>query len=732
MFSLSGLQPQILTAVSEIASLINLPRVCVSMPTRKQHTNTEKQVHSQVHEENTTSEKTSKNNKIFQQLPQELTIKELYPLLTADFEAVSQLSREVPYKINKDLWRESFVSAETFFENKTGFPESRIKVPDKYSISSTGIRNTELHRFLQASVQHLFFQQNRQFKTKRSIPRERTAFFQSPSFIKKVSSTEEKFDESTSTSKNEDVLKHTSNEDFVKNETASHTSNAKATTMLSQVEIEKIIDEKFKKRRSKFFLYIFLLYLFYTFVLKNLDNAFFRRIRQGLGQEFEVNPAMVDVSFDDVRGASEAKQELQDIVEFLKNPERFTSLGGKLPKGVLLVGPPGTGKTLLARAVAGEAGVPFLYCSGSDFDRIFVGSGTMKVKMLFETARQKAPCVIFIDEIDSVARKRTGSDLHPYANQTINSLLSEIDGFNQSKGVIIIGATNRLEDIDKAVLRPGRFDVQVKVHIPDLKERVDILELYLGKVVASKSIDVLSIARGTPSFTGADLESLVNKAALRAAFLGDTAITMEHIEFAKDNILMGPAKKNKIDNVKSLQNTAIHEGGHTVVAYYTKHADPLNKVTIIPRGQALGFTSLLPEKDVYNLTKSQLLAKMDVCMGGRVAEELINGSGEVTTGATSDFEEATRIATSMVKHFGMSDEVGVRYYQEGNKGTQSKVDKEIDKLLQESYKRAKDLLTKHAEEHKRLVEALMMYETLDAEQIKAVMEGKRLRNILRR
>lgn len=353
--------------------------------------------------------------------------------------------------------------------------------------------------------------------------------------------------------------------------------------------------------------------------------------RLQMGTQNVVDPEDIDVKFSDVKGCDEAKQELSEIVEFLKNPEKFSSLGGKLPKGALLVGPPGTGKTLLARAVAGEANVPFFHAAGPEFDEVLVGQGARRVRDLFRGAKERAPCVIFIDEIDSVGSKRSNSVLHPYANQTINQLLSEMDGFRQNEGVIVLGATNRREDLDQALLRPGRFDVEVSVPVPDYTGRVELIQLYLQKIL-HKDVDVDTVARGTTGFTGADIENMTNQAALRAAIDGAETVSMQHIEAARDKIMMGPERKTRLPDEQANEITAYHEAGHAIVGYYTKESSPLHKVTIMPRGSALGHTAYLPEKERYHVTKAQLLAMMDTAMGGRAAEELIFGPEKITTG----------------------------------------------------------------------------------------------------
>ncbi|XP_012535673.1 ATP-dependent zinc metalloprotease YME1L [Monomorium pharaonis] len=448
-----------------------------------------------------------------------------------------------------------------------------------------------------------------------------------------------------------------------------------------------------------------------------------------MSHRIEIDPEDIHVTFNDVKGVDEAKQELLNVVEFLKNPDKFSALGGKLPKGVLLVGPPGTGKTLLARAVAGEAGVPFFHVAGPEFDEILVGQGARRVRDLFRAAKEKAPCVVFIDEIDSVGAKRTNSVLHPYANQTINQLLSEMDGFRQNEGVIVLGATNRRKDLDKALMRPGRFDVEIYVNKPDYFGRKEILDLYLSRILTHE-VDTVYLARCTTGFTGADLENMVNQAALRAAIDEADCVTMKHLEYARDKVLMGPEGKLKLRDEEVNRITAYHEAGHALVAFYTKDATPLHKVTIIPRGPSLGHTSYMHEKDVYHITKSQLLANMDSMMGGRAAEELVFGPEKVTTGASSDLVEATKIAEMMVKIYGMSEKVGFRSIVENKKlfgsgstyapSTNELIDNEVKRLLQESYERAKAILKTHAKEHKQLAEALLQYETLDADDVAAI------------
>uniref|UniRef100_A0A671WJ29 ATP-dependent zinc metalloprotease YME1L1 n=1 Tax=Sparus aurata TaxID=8175 RepID=A0A671WJ29_SPAAU len=448
------------------------------------------------------------------------------------------------------------------------------------------------------------------------------------------------------------------------------------------------------------------------------------RFRTTSGLDSAVDPVqMKNVTFDHVKGVEEAKNELQEVVEFLKNPQKFTVLGGKLPKGILLVGPPGTGKTLLARAVAGEADVPFYYASGSEFDEMFVGVGASRIRNLFKEAKANAPCVIFIDELDSVGGKRIESPMHPYSRQTINQLLAEMDGFKPNEGVIVVGATNFAEALDNALVRPGRFDMQVTVPRPDVKGRTEILNWYLSKIKVDTAVEAEIIARGTVGFSGAELENLVNQAALKAAVDEKEMVTMKDLEFAKDKILMGPERRSVEIDKKNKTITAYHESGHAIVAYFTKDAMPINKATIMPRGPTLGHVSMLPENDRWSETRAQLLAQMDVSMGGRVAEELIFGDDNITTGASSDFDGATKIAKMMVTRFGMSDKLGVMTYGDVTKQspeTQAAIEREVRVLLKDSYERAKNLLKTYSKEHKTLADALLQYETLDAKEIKLV------------
>uniref|UniRef100_A0A8B9HC09 ATP-dependent zinc metalloprotease YME1L1 n=1 Tax=Astyanax mexicanus TaxID=7994 RepID=A0A8B9HC09_ASTMX len=598
-------------------------------------------------------------------------------------------------------WRTSHVSTDSFFHNKHG--------------NLTHSINNKLHKLCV---------QKRGFKTLRSKTRRLQSSYDSPAepegytpaFMKGLLMREKNEAESL------DQL--TRQKNLPENQQDAFKTGFTEGFMKSQALMQRTQDSL---KRTRLVLLVLLLIGLYGLSRTPFLSV---RFRTTSGLDSALDPVqMKNVTFEHVKGVEEAKNELQDIVEFLRNPQKFTSLGGKLPKGVLLVGPPGTGKTLLARAVAGEADVPFYYASGSEFDEMFVGVGASRIRNLFKEAKASAPCVIFIDELDSVGGKRIESPMHPYSRQTINQLLAEMDGFKPNEGVIVIGATNFAEALDNALVRPGRFDMQVTVPRPDVKGRTEILNWYLKKIVVDPDVDAEIIARGTVGFSGAELENLVNQAALKAAVDGKETVTMKELEFAKDKILMGPERRSvKIDR-KNKTITAYHESGHAIVAYYTKDAMPINKATIMPRGPTLGHVSLLPENDQWSETRAQLLAQMDVSMGGRVAEELIFGGENITTGASSDFDGATKIAKMMVTRFGMSDKLGVMTYSDLSKHspeTQAAVEQEVRVLLQDSYERAKKILKTYSKEHKILADALLTYETLDAKEIQMVLEGKSL------
>ncbi|XP_050296248.1 ATP-dependent zinc metalloprotease YME1L [Anthonomus grandis grandis] len=638
----------------------------------------------------------------------------------------------------------SYVSNNSFFENKHGFSEQQlssnvptllVKDTAKNIHVPEGFYNKLVHGLLSEN-RFQFNIQTRGFKTERSI---KADLERNPPIVNRLKKnlagqgTENKGIPlgSVGVTDSEQLKKLLSSEESL----LSETERQRLKIAFAEGYLVGNSGSGKAGKASKYFRVVqqvLTIAIFLAIVVSLMASASGSVFRIQLGNQVEVDPEEINVTFEDVKGVDEAKQELKDVVEFLKNPDKFSNLGGKLPKGVLLVGPPGTGKTLLARAVAGEAGVPFFHAAGPEFDEVLVGQGARRVRDLFKAAKERAPCVIFIDEIDSVGSKRTNSVLHPYANQTINQLLSEMDGFHQNEGVIVLGATNRRDDLDQALLRPGRFDVEVTVPTPDYTGRKEILGLYLSKILA-KAVDLDLLARGTTGFTGADLENMVNQAALRAAIDGADSVSMKHLESARDKVLMGPERKSRIPDEEANLITAYHEGGHAIVAYYTKDSHPLHKVTIIPRGPSLGHTAYIPEKERYHVTKQQLMAMMDTMMGGRAAEELIFGPEKITSGASSDLQQATSIATHMVKDWGMSEKMGLRTISDNPKSfhaeqlgpsTSEAVDNEIKRILMESYERAKHILKSHAKEHKALAEALMKYETLDAEDIKAIMADK--------
>ncbi len=444
-------------------------------------------------------------------------------------------------------------------------------------------------------------------------------------------------------------------------------------------------------------------------------------------------------TFDDVAGVDEAKEELQEVVDFLKDPAKFQRLGGKIPKGALLVGPPGTGKTLLARAVAGEAGVPFFSISGSDFVEMFVGVGASRVRDMFEQAKKNAPCIIFIDEIDAVGRHR-GAGLgggNDEREQTLNQLLVEMDGFESNEGIILIAATNRPDVLDPALLRPGRFDRQVVVPNPDVTGREKILRVHMKDVPLAADVNVKTLARGTPGFSGADLANLVNEAALMAARRDRRMVTHRDFEDAKDKVMMGAERKSMAMNDEEKRMTAYHEAGHALVAMNVKMADPVHKATIVPRGRALGMVMQLPEGDRYSMKYQQMIDRIAIMAGGRVAEELIFGKENITSGASSDIQQATKLARAMVTRWGFSDKLGTVAYGENqeevflghsvarsqnvSEETARVIDEEVRRLVTEGWDEARRILTEKAEDHEKLSQALLEYETLSGEEIKDLL-----------
>jgi cell division protease FtsH len=445
------------------------------------------------------------------------------------------------------------------------------------------------------------------------------------------------------------------------------------------------------------------------------------------------------VTFDDVAGIDEAREELQEIVEFLRDPQRFSKLGGQIPKGALLVGSPGTGKTLLARAIAGEAGVPFFTISGSDFVEMFVGVGASRVRDMFEQAKKNAPCIVFIDEIDAVGRSR-GHGLgnsNDEREQTLNQLLVEMDGFEANEGIIIIAATNRPDVLDPALLRPGRFDRQVVVPIPDIDGREKILGVHMKKVPLAPDVNPRVIARGTPGFSGADLANLVNEAALLAARRNKRLVAMQEFEDAKDKVMMGAERRSMVMTDDEKKMTAYHEAGHAIVSVHEAASDPIHKATIIPRGRALGMVMRLPERDSYSYHRDKMHANLSVSMGGRVAEEIIFGHSKVSSGASSDIQYATNLARNMVTQWGMSDKLGPLQYEEQSEGylgygqaqrtfrsgkTNELIDTEIKGLVEGAHKRATDILKTHEDQLHLLAQALLEYETLSGDEITALLE----------
>jgi cell division protease FtsH len=479
---------------------------------------------------------------------------------------------------------------------------------------------------------------------------------------------------------------------------------------------------------------------FLVFTLRQMQAGGNKALSFGKSRAKLLNNQQKRITFKDVAGVEEAKEELQEIIEFLKDPQKFQKLGGRIPKGVLMVGPPGTGKTLLAKAIAGEANVPFFSISGSDFVEMFVGVGASRVRDLFEQGKKNAPCIIFIDEIDAVGRHR-GAGLgggHDEREQTLNQLLVEMDGFESNDGVILVASTNRPDVLDPALLRPGRFDRRVVVGRPDIRGREGILKVHTKKIPLDENVDVSVIARGTPGFTGADLANLVNEAALNAARYNKKVVTMADFELAKDKVLMGAERKSMVISDAEKKITAYHEAGHTLIGLKIPSADPVHKVTIIPRGMALGVTQSLPEGDRHSYTKEYLLGQIAMLMGGRIAEDLYLGADKITTGASNDIERATELARSMVCEYGMSD-LGpltfgkkeeqiflgreISQHRDYSEDTAIKIDQEVKKLISEQYDRAVKIIKDNNEAMIRLAEALLEYETLDGIQIRRVVAG---------
>ena len=488
---------------------------------------------------------------------------------------------------------------------------------------------------------------------------------------------------------------------------------------------------------------ILLIILLFMFFMRNMGGGGAGAGGRGGPMSFGKSKAkmltedQIKVTFADVAGCDEAKQEVVEVVDFLKDPTKFKKLGAQIPRGVLMVGPPGTGQTLLAKAIAGEAKVPFFSISGSDFVEMFVGVGASRVRDMFEQAKRHAPCIIFIDEIDAVGRQR-GSGMgggNDEREQTLNQLLVEMDGFEGSEGVIVVAATNRVDVLDKALLRPGRFDRQVHVNLPDIKGREQILNVHLKKLPAMVGVDIPVLARGTPGFSGAELANLVNEAALFAARRNKVAVDMHDFEDAKDKLYMGPERKSMIIREEERRNTAYHEAGHAIVAELLPGTDPVHKVTIMPRGGALGVTWQLPEHDRISHYKDKMLNEISILFGGRIAEEVFFNSK--STGASNDFERATKMARAMVTKYGMSDKLGIMVYEDDQSGgyfggsqrtisesTQQAVDEEVRSILEQQYQIARDLIEANKDMAHAMVKALMEWETIDREQVRDIMEGR--------
>jgi len=487
---------------------------------------------------------------------------------------------------------------------------------------------------------------------------------------------------------------------------------------------------------------ILLMIGFWIFIMRQMQSGGNKALSFGKSRAKLSSSSQKKVTFKDVSGVDEAKEELQEIIEFLKEPQKFQKLGGRIPKGVLLMGPPGTGKTLLARAVAGEANVPFFSISGSDFVEMFVGVGASRVRDLFEQGKKNAPCIVFIDEIDAVGRHR-GAGLgggHDEREQTLNQLLVEMDGFESNEGVILVAATNRPDVLDPALLRPGRFDRRIVVNRPDVKGREGILAVHTKKIPLSDDVNIHILARGTSGFSGADLANLVNEAALNAARYNQKVVRMLDFEFAKDKVLMGSERRSMIINDEEKKVTAVHEAGHALLAVLLPHADPVHKVTIIPRGMALGVTMQLPTDDKHNYTREYLNDWIAILLGGRLAEELTFNS--MTTGAGNDLERSTEMARKMVCEYGMSDAMGpltfgkkeeqiflgreIAQHQDYSEDTAINIDKEIRRIVTENYKKAKQMIETHRDALDRIAEALLIREVLDAEQVRRIVAGEPL------
>lgn len=537
--------------------------------------------------------------------------------------------------------------------------------------------------------------------------------------------------------------------------TVTKTDGSKYSTVMPPLEDKKLLDDLLSKKvkvegtpfERRGFLSQILISWFPMLFLVGVWVFFMRQMQGGGGKAMSfgksrakmLNQDQIKVTFSDVAGCDEAKEEVGEIVDFLRDPNKFQNLGGKIPKGILMVGPPGTGKTLLARAIAGEAKVPFFTISGSDFVEMFVGVGASRVRDMFEQAKKNAPCLIFIDEIDAVGRQR-GAGLgggHDEREQTLNQMLVEMDGFSGNDGVIVIAATNRPDVLDPALTRPGRFDRQVVVGLPDVKGREQILKVHMRKVSVAQDVDAMTLARGTPGYSGADLANLVNEAALFAARVNKRTVTMLEFEKAKDKINMGPERRTMIMTDKQKESTAYHEAGHAIVGYLVPEHDPVHKVTIIPRGRALGVTFFLPEGDQISISQKQLESKLSTLYAGRLAEDLIYGEENISTGASNDIKVATNIARNMVTQWGFSEKLGPILYTEdegevflGRSMAKAKhmsdetahaIDEEVRAIVNRNYARARQILIDNMDILHAMKDVLVKYETIEEEQIKQLM-----------
>ena len=485
--------------------------------------------------------------------------------------------------------------------------------------------------------------------------------------------------------------------------------------------------------------WVLILGVFWFIMLRQIQGTSNKALSFGKSRARLASDSAKKVTFKDVAGVEEAKEELKEVIDYLKDPGKYKKMGAKIPKGLLLVGPPGTGKTLLAKAIAGEAGVPFFSMSGSDFVEMFVGVGASRVRDLFDQGKKHAPCIIFIDELDAVGRVRGAGygGGHDEREQTLNQLLVEMDGFEENEGIIVVAATNRPDVLDPALLRPGRFDRQVVVDIPDVKGREGILKVHAQKIPLAKSVNLKVIARGTPGFSGADLANLVNEAALLAARRNKKKVGMEEFEFAKDKVLMGPERRSIVISEEEKRITAYHEAGHALLGMKLPNADPVHKMTIIPRGLSLGITQSLPENEKHNLTKAYLLDQLTLLMGGRAAEEIIFGEGSITTGAQNDIERATKLARRMVCEWGMSEKLGPLQYgqkeepifigkeiarhKDYSEMTSQLIDEEIRNFVEGSYEKAKDILLKNRDTLEKLATRLLEKEVLDRKEIEKIV-----------